>query len=182
MCTPSIPLFSGFGSTTRLVYIVTVANRRETYGVTFLLQLKSLFFGTIKKKLEKFVSPSCMEGRGQNMRGSGQDMMQNDQTQRASVYMMQKEHIPCRNYESAVEWTLHVRKCNFAREWCGMVQTCNPSWQIWLGGWKMFVCMWVIIFNEWNNFLTVSSISFVSSKSFSPHNFCVWWCTMVRFH
>ena len=43
-----------------------------------------------------------MEGRGQNMRGSGQDMVQNDQTQRASVYMMQKEHIPCRNYESAV--------------------------------------------------------------------------------
>ena len=89
-------------SITRLVYIVTVANRRETYGVTFLLQLKSLFFGTIKKKLEKFVSPSCVEGRGQNMRGSGQDMVQNDQTQRASVYMMQKEHIPCRNYESAV--------------------------------------------------------------------------------
>ena len=74
------------------------------------------------------------------------------------------------------------KKCNFVREWCGMVQTCNPSWQIWLGGCKMLVCMCVIIFNEWNNFLTVSSISFVSSKSFSPHNFCVWWCTMVRFH
>ena len=87
---------------TCLVYIVTVANRRETYGVTFLLQLKSLFFGTIKKKLEKFVSPSCMEGRGQNMRGRGQNMVQNDQTQRASVYMMQKEHIQCRNYEPAV--------------------------------------------------------------------------------
>jgi hypothetical protein len=55
------------------------------------------------------------------------------------------------------------KKCNFVREWCGMVQTCNPSWQIWLGGCKMLVCMWVIIFNEWNNFLTVSSISFVSS-------------------
>ena len=55
------------------------------------------------------------------------------------------------------------KKCNFVREWCGMVQTWNPSWQIWLGGCKMFVCMWVIIFNEWNNFLTVSSISFVSS-------------------
>jgi hypothetical protein len=63
----------------------------------------------------------------------------------------------------------------------GMVQTCNPSWQIWLGGCKLFVCMWVIIFNEWDNFLTVSSLSFVSSKSFSPHNFCVWQCTMVRF-
>ena len=46
--------------------------------------------------------------------------------------------------------------------------------KLWLGGCKMFVCMWVIIFNEWDNFLTVSSLSFVSSKSFSPHNFCVW--------
>jgi hypothetical protein len=45
---------------------------------------------------------SCVEGRGQNMRGSGQDTMRNDQIQRASVYMMYKEHISCRNYEPAV--------------------------------------------------------------------------------
>ena len=49
----------------------------------------------------KFVESSCVEGRGQNMRGSGQDTMGNDQTQRASVYMMYKEHISCRNYEHA---------------------------------------------------------------------------------
>jgi hypothetical protein len=36
----------------------------------------------------KFAESSCKEGRGQTMRGSGQDMMQNDQIQRASVYMM----------------------------------------------------------------------------------------------
>jgi hypothetical protein len=31
---------------------------------------------------------SCADGRGQTMRGSGQDMVQNDQIQRTSVYMM----------------------------------------------------------------------------------------------
>ena len=50
----------------------------------------------------KFAESSCKDGRGQTMRGSGQDTMRNDQTQRASVYMMYKEHIQCRNYEPAV--------------------------------------------------------------------------------
>jgi len=36
---------------------------------------------------QKF-APSCKEGRGQSMRGSGQYMVRNDQIQRASVYMM----------------------------------------------------------------------------------------------
>jgi hypothetical protein len=38
--------------------------------------------------LKKFVESSCKEGRGQTMWGSGQNMVQNDQTQRTSVYMM----------------------------------------------------------------------------------------------
>jgi hypothetical protein len=47
----------------------------------FFRDQKNLFF-------KKFADSSCKEGRGQTMRGSGQDMVQNDQTQRASVYMM----------------------------------------------------------------------------------------------
>ncbi len=82
----------------------------------------------------KFVESSCKEGRGQTMRGSGQYMIQNDQIQRSSVYMMYKDHIQCRNYEPAVVSTLHVQKMQLCpgmvREWCGMTQTCNPSWQI----------------------------------------------------
>jgi len=54
----------------------------------FLLQVKRLFFVTKKLFFKKFADSSCKEGRGQTMRGSGQDMVQNDQTQRASVYMM----------------------------------------------------------------------------------------------
>ena len=49
---------------------------------------KAFFRDQKKLFLKKFVESSCKEGRGQTMRGSGQDMMQNDQTQRASVYMM----------------------------------------------------------------------------------------------
>jgi hypothetical protein len=37
---------------------------------------------------QKFAESTCKDGRGQTMRGSGQDMMKNDQIQRASVYMM----------------------------------------------------------------------------------------------
>ena len=82
----------------RPVYIGAVVNARE-----ILLQLKRPFFVTKKTFFfQKFVESSCKEGRGQTMRGSGQDTMRNDQTQRASVYMMYKEHIQCRNYESAV--------------------------------------------------------------------------------
>ena len=47
----------------------------------FFRDQKKLFF-------KKFVESSCNEGRGQTMRGSGQNMVQNDQIQRASVYMM----------------------------------------------------------------------------------------------
>ena len=74
------------GCRIRTVYIVGVWLIGAKHPM---LQLKRLFFVT-KKKLffKKFVESSCKEGRGQTMRGSGQDMIQNDQTQRASVYMM----------------------------------------------------------------------------------------------
>ena len=49
---------------------------------------KAFFRDQKKFFFKKFVERSCKEGRGQTMRGSGQDMVQNDQTQRASVYMM----------------------------------------------------------------------------------------------
>ena len=49
--------------------------------------LKTLFHDH-KKNYGKVRFTICMEGRGQTMRGSGQDMIQNDQIQRASVYMM----------------------------------------------------------------------------------------------
>ena len=81
------------------LYSSCVANWSETFFVAgqkaFFRDQKKLFF-------QKFVETSCVEGRGQNMRGSGQDTMRNDQIQRASVYMMYKEHISCRNYEPAV--------------------------------------------------------------------------------
>ena len=74
------------GCRIRTVYIVGVWLIGAKHPM---LQLKRLFFVTKKKLfLKKFVESSCKEGRGQTMRGSGQDMMQNDQTQRASVYMM----------------------------------------------------------------------------------------------
>ena len=74
-----------------------MVNARE-----ILLQLKRPFFVTKKLFFQKFAPTSCEDGRVQTMRGSGQDTMRNDQIQRASVYMMQKEHIQRRNYESAV--------------------------------------------------------------------------------
>ena len=87
------------GSMIRTVYIVAVwlIGARE-----FFVAAQKAFFRDQKLFFLKFVESSCKEGRGQTMRGSGQDTMRNDQTQRASVYMMYKEHIQCRNYESAV--------------------------------------------------------------------------------
>ena len=62
-----------------------MANWCETSDVA----AEKAFFRDQKKLfLKKFVESSCKEGRGQTMRGSGQNMVQNDQTQRASVYMM----------------------------------------------------------------------------------------------
>ena len=74
------------GCMIRTVYIVGVWLIGAKHPM---LQMKRLFFVTKKNFFfKKFVESSCKEGRGQTMRGSGQDMMQNDQTQRASVYMM----------------------------------------------------------------------------------------------
>ena len=74
------------GCMIRTVYIVAVWQIGAKHPM---LHLKRPFFVTKKKLfLKKFVESSCKEGRGQTMRGSGQDMVQNDQTQRASVYMM----------------------------------------------------------------------------------------------
>ena len=74
------------GCRIRTVYIVGVWLIGAKHPM---LQLKRLFFVT-KKNLffKKFVESSCKEGRGQTMRGSGQNMVQNDQIQRASVYMI----------------------------------------------------------------------------------------------
>ncbi len=75
------------GSINRLVrpvYIGAVVNARET---SFVAAQKAVFRDQ-KKLFFLKVFASCKEGRGQTMWGSGQYMVRNDQTQRASVYMM----------------------------------------------------------------------------------------------
>ena len=75
------------GSMNRLVchvYIGAVVNARET---SFVAAQKAVFRDQKNFFFPKF-APSCKEERGQTMRGSGQYMVRNDQTQRASVYMM----------------------------------------------------------------------------------------------
>ena len=68
----------------RPVYIGAVANWSET---SFVAAQKAVFRDQKNFFFPKF-APSCKEERGQTMRGSGQYMVQNDQIQRASVYMM----------------------------------------------------------------------------------------------
>ena len=54
----------------------------------FVAAEKAVFRDQKKLFFLKFAESSCKDGRGQTMRGSGQYMIQNDQIQRASVYMM----------------------------------------------------------------------------------------------
>ncbi len=77
------------GGCTRVVYIVAVWLIGAKHPGNFFVAGQKAFFRDQKNLFfKKFVESSCKEGRGQTMRGSGQNLVQNDQTHRASVYMM----------------------------------------------------------------------------------------------